>query len=268
MKYIIRIGLTLFLIMALFLAVSPAVHAGGGEENTEDVAGDTGDPGNPGGDDPPGLDVDIGIVGDNPDVDIGIEGNNAEVNVGVSGDNSEVYINGQNLNEPTVIHQATVINQEGGGVDSSWVKKKINEVLNPIYLWMEESGAKLGLTMDGLAKMILLIGEPNPPSTIADTLNDHTSRLNNSDAEILRLKDGQESLFVWSEEFTQWVEIEQTSNRERDVELENYIKAVEQNHNRELLETQRFFFLIIGGVTILFGVLCGITFRKLRKRRV
>lgn len=93
----------------------------------------------------PGLDVDIDIVGD--DADVGVD---------IYGDNAEVWINGQNLNEPTAVY-----NIQGGssGFDGSWVNQRILDSLAPFQSWAEEQNAGLDLTMDGLAKLILLVQE-------------------------------------------------------------------------------------------------------------
>jgi len=92
----------------------------------------------------PGLDVDIVVVGDNPDV-----------GVDIYGDNAEVWINGQNLNNPTAVYNVI----GGGGFDSGWVNRRISDSLAPLESWAEFQTAGLDLTMDGLAKVILLVQE-------------------------------------------------------------------------------------------------------------
>ena len=118
MKWL-RIILPIFLIMGMLLGISSVAYA-----------------------DDPGLDVDIDILGDNPDV-----------GVDIYGDNAEVWINGQNLNEPTAIY-----NIQGGspGVDYSWVNQRISDAIAPFQSWVEGRVAGLDLTMEGLAKVILL----------------------------------------------------------------------------------------------------------------
>lgn len=102
------------------------------------------------------LDVDIVVVGDDPDVGVGIHGDDPDVGVDIYGDNAEVWINGQNLNEPTAVY-----NIQGGssGFAGSWVNQRILDSLAPLESWLESQAAVLDLTMDGLAKLILLVQE-------------------------------------------------------------------------------------------------------------
>jgi len=83
-------------------------------------------------DDPPdGLDVDIGIIGDDANVDVNIDG-----------DNPSVEINGQ---VPFVTYHSHS--------PSKWAKNTIKE---DIFPWMEYTEGLVVLNMDGLAKVILL----------------------------------------------------------------------------------------------------------------
>lgn len=96
------------------------------------------------------LDVDIDILGVEPDVDIDIQAEGADVGVDVTGDNSNVWINGQNINQPTVVHSGG-----GSGVSGSYVKKKVHEAVDPLYSWAQQTQTEMTLTMDGLAKVIV-----------------------------------------------------------------------------------------------------------------
>jgi len=174
MKKVIRISLVFFLVAVLFLCLGPAVlYADDGEGDEENS-----------------LNVGIGIIGDNPNVDIGIEGDNPKVNVDVQGDNSEIYLNDRNIEIPTEVHQTyttenyTTVVQ---GVNKSEVKGEINEALNPINYWIGDLEGRLGLTMDGFAKMILLIGDPNQiSSSIIENLNNHSDELEKQGSELER----------------------------------------------------------------------------------
>ena len=105
----------------------------------------------------PGLDVDIVVVGDNPDV-----------GVDIYGDNAEVWINGQNLNNPTAVYNVI----GGGGFDNGWVNQRISDSLAPLESWAEGQAAELNLTMDGLAKLILLVQEHSSEiGTLAESLD-------------------------------------------------------------------------------------------------
>ena len=154
-----RLMLPIFLIVGMLLCPIVA-YADDGEES--------------------GLDVDITVVGDNPDVTVDVLGENAEVTVNTTG--TEVWINDQNLNEPTVIYQG------GGGVSGSWVKSKINQIVEPLYSFAGEAQAKISLVADGLAKVILLAqdneSELETQTSLVDT---HDNRLTSLESETANL---------------------------------------------------------------------------------
>lgn len=164
MKWL-RIILPIFFLVGMLLGVSSVAYAD--------------DP--PDGD--PGIEVDITVMGDNPDVNVDVLGEDSEVTVNTTG--TEVWINGQNLNDPTAVY-----NIQGGGsaVDGGWVKKKIGQAVGPLYSWIEESGAKLGLAIDGLAKVILLAqnneSELETQTSLVDT---HDNRLTSLESESVNL---------------------------------------------------------------------------------
>ena len=161
MKWL-RIILPIFLIMGMLLCPIVAYADDGDEE--ED-----------------GLNVDITVVGDNSEVGVDLYGDDNTADVNFHSENPTVYINGQNINEPTVIH-------EGGGVGGGWVKSKINQALAPVQSWAEETAARLGLTMDGLAKVILL-AQDNESELEASfsQLGGHSERLTTLESETASL---------------------------------------------------------------------------------
>lgn len=141
-----------------------------------------------------GLDVDIVVTGDEPDVDVDVLGDDADVNVNVDGDNPSVNINGQDIDQPTVIHSTTVIDSSSGccGLSYSDVCRTIDKRLKPLYAWMKDRDGAIGLTMDGLAKVIITIGDVSSnPGTIGDALEEQSSRL---DEQALRLDEQGEGI--------------------------------------------------------------------------
>ncbi len=99
----------------------------------------------------PGLDVDIAVVGDNPKVDMGIYGNNPQV-----------WINGHNLNDPFAVYNVLA------GADTGWVNQRIA----PLESWISEYGDTVDLTVEGLARVILLVQEHSSEiSTLAELLD-------------------------------------------------------------------------------------------------
>lgn len=145
---LLRIMLATFLVVGMLLGASSIAYA----EEPQDPPPDPpqGDPPPP----DPSIQVDILVEGENPEVNVGVAGDNPDLNIGIGGDNPNVNINGQNLNEPTAVYNVTY--GGGGGVDGSWVKKKIGQAVNPLYSWMDEYGAKMELAANGLAKVIFL----------------------------------------------------------------------------------------------------------------
>jgi len=136
MKWL-KIVFAAFLVVGIFLCISSVAYAA--------------DP--PG----PGLDVDIVVAGDNPNVDLDI-----------FGDNPQVWINGHNLNDPVAVYTI----RGGGGVDIGWVNQRIGEELAPFQSWVSEYGDTVELTVEGLARVILLVQEHSSEiSTLAESLD-------------------------------------------------------------------------------------------------
>jgi len=98
------------------------------------------------------LTVGIGVVGDDVEVNVGVDANNVEVNMGINSGNADIYLDGRNVNEPTVIHHTTV---QSGGIGWGELNGRIRKVMTPVYEWMTGKDAAVGLTMNGLAKVII-----------------------------------------------------------------------------------------------------------------
>ncbi|GAH90598.1 unnamed protein product, partial [marine sediment metagenome] len=125
------------------------------------------------------LTVGIGITGDDVEVNVGVDANNVEVNMGINSGNADINLNGQNINEPTVIHHTTV---QSGGIGWGELNGRIRKVMTPIYAWMEDRDGAISLTMDGLAKVILTINGQD------SALDEQSSRLDEQEKEIAALR--------------------------------------------------------------------------------
>jgi len=125
------------------------------------------------------LTVGIGVVGDDVEVNVGVDANNVEVNMGINSGNAEINLNGTNVNEPTVIHHTTV---QSGGIGWGELNGRIRKVMTPVYAWMEDRDGAIGLTIDGLAKVILTINGQG------SALDEQSSRLDEQEKEIAALR--------------------------------------------------------------------------------
>lgn len=185
--------------------------------------------------DDPGLDVDIVVVGGNADVEVDVAGEDSEVTVNTAG--TEVWINGQNLNQPTVIHQG------GGGVGGSWVKKRIGQAVGPLYSWMDEYTAKVELAANGLAKVIFLAQGNEATLEAQISLSDeHGSRLTSLESETAYLEEQVDALQDQDAQITARV---------------NYLRAY---YNRILVTIVILFSVVIIGLAVGLGML----WRRLR----
>jgi len=92
------------------------------------------------------MEVNIGVSG-NSEVNVST-GANSEVGV-FPGENNNVYINGQDINEPTVIH--TTHTQRSQSYSMIYSQR-----LSKLEGWRTETIAALQITMDGLAKLIMI----------------------------------------------------------------------------------------------------------------
>lgn len=135
------------------------------------------------GEDDGNLDVDIVVAGDGPDVRVDVLGDNPDVDVNVLGDNPSIDINGQNINQPTVINHYSY--SDGGGMSGWQVRRTIDKRLKPLYAWMKDRDGAIGLTMDGLAKVIVTIGDVSSnPGTVGEALEEQSSRLDGQAVEL------------------------------------------------------------------------------------
>jgi len=123
------------------------------------------------------LDVDIGIIGNNVDVDIGIDANDVDVNMDINSGNTDVFINGKNISSPTIIRRGG-----GNGPNPYRFFRAMEKRLAPIYSWMEDRDGVIGLTIDGLAKVILTISGQD------SILEEQSSILDKQEGEIAALK--------------------------------------------------------------------------------
>jgi len=127
-----------------------------------------------------GLDVDIVVIGD--DADVGVD---------IHGDDAEVWINGQNLAEPTVIR---IVDRRGAS--KKWVSKQLDQVIGPLYSWVDTLLPQVALTVDGLAKVIILAQSTESELEIlasysreyGEILDWHSGRLDNQDNSLADLR--------------------------------------------------------------------------------
>jgi len=144
----------IFLLVGMLLCASPIVYASDppeGDANPPEGSADPPPQDNPDPPADPSIQVDIQIQGNSPEVNVEVEGDNPNLNLGVNGDNPQVWLNGRNINQPTVISY-----DRGGGMDYNWVRKRIEEAISPLYSWTSEYSAKVELAASGLAKVIVL----------------------------------------------------------------------------------------------------------------
>ena len=121
-------------------------------------------------DDPPPLDVDIAIVGDDADVEVDIYG-----------DNPDVYINGQDIQEPTVYAYTAII---ANLYDDSALWDALGNIYEGANGQQDALGgieANLGLLSEGLGKAILALESHNSSiSKLAKELEGLEIRTNTS----------------------------------------------------------------------------------------
>ena len=129
MKWLIRSLLVAFLIVGMLLSSGSVVYADDGEEDEEDPED--------------GLKVDIEVVGENAVITLSTTG-------------TEIYLSGQNINEPTVIRKTRT---KEYFIENSYDDAVLKENISNIETFLEEAGVKLDMTGNGLAKVILVIGE-------------------------------------------------------------------------------------------------------------
>ncbi len=89
-------------------------------------------------------------------VDIVIVGTDSTVTVEANGDDATLYINGQNLAEPTVIRRTKIYEYY---IDNPYNDNALKGNIHSLEALLGETGTILAVTNDGLAKIILVIGE-------------------------------------------------------------------------------------------------------------
>ena len=230
MKWL-RILLPIFLILGMLLCISPVAHADDGDDDG-------------------GLNVDITVTGDNPDVNVDVPGQDAKVTVNTGG--TEVYLNGQNINEPTVIHSTSI----------RTLDKTARQLISELDALLGEYGAGLNLTANGLAKLIILVqGQDSALSDMSQDLDEYTARLDDvADGQVAGLNDQFSYLSgrIWDLEsrhnaLATEVEDEQAAMLEK-------LDRMELDYTRKLLIMAGVFLAVVLGLGI------GLTRSKGRKR--
>jgi len=240
MKWI-RILLPVILIMGLLLGVSSVAYAG--EPNDDPGTGE-----GQGSDDDGGLNVDITVVGDDADVDIAVIGDNSDVTVNTTG--TDVWVNGRNLNEPTVIHQGN------NGASKGWIRKRINEAVGSLYTWAGETGQVLSMTMDGLAKVILTVEDQD--SRLGDTSADIEELYAGLESQMTRLSDHEDRLASLDAQ----VEALEAQDAITQAYVKDYANYLQVEYDRKLTIMSGVFLLAVVGLAVGFGV----SIHRLRSR--
>lgn len=151
-----RLLLAISLLMGMLLCVSPVAQADDGDEG--------------------GLDVDIAVVGDYSDVGVDVVGEGALVTVNTTG--TEVYLNGQNINEPTVINHTR----------TRTIDRRARQQLTILNTELEGTQENLNLAIEGLAKLIIQVQDQDSFNTyVLQGLDENTMRLDEIDGEISSL---------------------------------------------------------------------------------
>ena len=83
-------------------------------------------------------------------VDVVVKGDDPTVTVVADGTGATIYINGQDIQEPTVKKYR---------IENPYDDAVLKEDINNLGAMLEEAGMDLAVTSDGLAKVILIIGE-------------------------------------------------------------------------------------------------------------
>ena len=86
-------------------------------------------------------------AGDPAIVEVDIEAEKVILDVDIVADESTVYVNGV---EPSTNYLAF-----STGADQEWVEQEISDAVVPLYSWIDQNGAIIDLTLEGLAKVII-----------------------------------------------------------------------------------------------------------------
>lgn len=221
MKKLIKTGSCFLLMLFLLCSVNLVAYAETGEGNDNEAASQSSE-------EEGSLNVNVGVIGDNPDVSVSIEGDNPNVNIGTNGENPEIYVNGTNINTPTVVNEyhshsnsyTTVVE----GVSLSEVDSEINKSLSPLSARTGEVEKNLNLAIDGLAKVIQMIGDPNQlDSNVVSTLNGISGDLSGIKTEITSIKENIGKAIFYLEEL---VKASSKDSLKNDVALDKEIAKV------------------------------------------
>lgn len=187
-------------------------------------------------------------------VEITIDGDNSDVRVGIGGSNPEVWINGQNLNDPSIIYHES-------GANESWVKGQINEAIAALYPLIEEQAARLGLTAEGLAKVIITIQGYNSQFASASSVDRIYSRLAGVNSILgdldIQIEGNDDRLESVDSLLSSLEETQDTFTNEMDTNyqaLASEIEQVEREYNMLLAIASGVSLLVITGLGIGFGI--------------
>jgi len=217
MRYL-GLMLAILLLIVTLLGVSSPVHA-------DDEDGDS------------GLDVDIVVVGDDADVDVDLYGNDNTANVNFHSENPSVYINGQNINEPTVIVRSS-------GPSKGWIMKRIDQAVSSLYDWAGETGQVLSLTMDGLAKVILTVEEQD--SQLSEASSDTDELRAGLEAQIARLDNHENRLYGLDAQ----VEAHVAEDAILQAYVKDYANYLRADYDRKLMAIVATFSAVVVGLAI------------------
>jgi len=90
------------------------------------------------------------LASDPISVDVVVLGDDPTVTVEADGEGATIYINGQDIQQPTVYEYR---------IENSYNDAMLKEDISELEMLLEEAGMNLTVTSDGLAKVILVIGE-------------------------------------------------------------------------------------------------------------
>lgn len=229
MKRLIRISLAMFLMVGMLLSAGIAYA-----DDDEDG----------------GVTVQVTVVGNDADVGVDLHGDDNTANVTFHSENPTVLINGHDISRPTVIYN------DGGGVGSTWVKKRIDLAVTPLYSWVEEQSATLDLTMDGLAKAILTIQAQD--SQLGETSADIYDIFAGLDGLYNKMADIDVDLSVLDSQHRILVDEVRANHQALLLEME----LMESEYSKNLLIMSGAFLLLAMCLSLGFGM----SIRRLRKR--
>ena len=178
------------------------------------------------------MEVNIGVSG-NSEVDV-FTGPNSEVGV-YPGENNDVYINGQDINEPTVIVKN--INKSSVNYSTYYSSR-----LSKLEYWRTETTDVIQMTMDGLAKLIMVSEDKNGELEIlSQRLDTLLSEISEHDGDVIALQT-----------------VILTFNAEKDAEIANLKSQIEllgQKNSSQNIYLLWLLIGLVGGLAILGGLL-------------